>query len=92
MSFELKLGAKKKIKVVIDGAEHFARVPTCEEAENFEDELDQVTKTPGVTGKQIMGVMRKYLADLGIPEEVTKKLDSLDFQELIAYVNSPKKN
>ncbi|MEN0059512.1 MAG: hypothetical protein AAGB31_11805 [Bdellovibrio sp.] len=79
-SLEIK---KKTMKVTIYGVEHELRFPTIEEIEAF----DVITRT--TEPSKLIDAMKSYLASLGLSVDVINKLDSIDFSELIAFVNNP---
>lgn len=84
MSYNLKI-EKKKMQISLYGKEYQLRFPTTDEVENLNEKLD-AEKSP----TKMMKLMRDYLASLGLPKTV--KVDSVDFSDLIAFVNNPKKN
>nr|BFD58911.1 hypothetical protein CKG001_10180 [Bdellovibrio sp. CKG001] len=91
MSYELDLSFKKTMKIKLAGGEHSVRFPTCDEADDFEEKLNIMLSDKTKTSKDMRALMCAYLAELGLPETVTRKLDMIDFKELIAFVNNPKK-
>lgn len=74
---------KKKMKITIYGEEHQVRFPTIEEIENFD--VDFKNTEP----KDYMTLMKNYLVNLGLSIETLNKLDSVDFSELVSFVNNP---
>lgn len=82
MELELK---RKKMKVTVYGSAYDVAVPTVEQVEAYEDKL----KT--LVGRDAMNAMKEFIADLGIPVEVTNKMDNDDFITLIGFISNPKK-
>lgn len=84
MSFELKV-PKKKMKITLYDQVYEVRFPSVREVEAFDVNIE------GKTGRDALAVMRMYLADLGLPETATLEMDSIDFPEVIGFINNPKK-
>lgn len=84
MGYSLKI-EKKKMEIELYGTKHLLRFPTTDEVEALTEKLD-AEKDPA----KLMKLMREYLESLGLSKDV--KVDSVDFTELIAFVNNPKKN
>lgn len=74
---------KKKMKITIYGEENQVRFPTIEEIENFDTEFKASEPS------NYMTLMKSYLVNLGLGIETLNKLDSVDFSELVSFVNNP---
>lgn len=85
--FEIK---EEYLEIKLYGNTHKVRLPTCEEQEDFSEKVEQLNKETAV--KPLMNCMRLYLENLGIPQEVTKKMPMGQFMKLVRFINEPKKD
>lgn len=75
---------KKKVKVTIEGVSYEMRYPSVDEKDAF-DEKSKIAE-PGET----INNYKAFFATLGLPEEVSGKMDADDFIEFIGFLFNPK--
>ena len=76
------------IPVKFQGKEYSLRFPTYEESFQYEEDL----KNCGEDTKQINKVLFDYLEKLGLPSDMTKKLELGHLKKIIEFVSGSKKN
>lgn len=75
----------KKLRVTIEGVSHEMRCPTLGDGEIFQEKLEAAKPN------EALGLYRDFFESLGLPKEVSSKMDLEDFLEFIQFVMVPKK-
>lgn len=84
---ELVFEAKQKKMIInVYGEKHEIRVPKMHEGDEFRGKLEQAE------AKDAHKVYTEFFLSLGLPEEAIKKLDSIDYNELLGFILYPKKS
>jgi len=83
MSFVLEI-QKKTMEIKLYGKSYTLRFPTWDELEQYDEVLNSKT-----TVMEINNHMRAHLEMMGLPQEVSKQLDSVDIKTVIRFVQDP---
>ena len=81
---ELEL-KRKTIAINLYGEKHSLKYPSLAEMEAYDDDI--VGKKPN----EVVKCAVKFLANLGMPEDVVKGMDYDDFIAVMAHIRTPKK-
>ena len=77
--------SKKKLKVTIDGQVYEMACPSVAQQEELNESL------VGVSSGNVYRTYAAFFEKLGLPKDVSLKMDSDDFLDFINFVLSPKK-
>lgn len=85
---EVDLKPSSKIKIKRDGQEYVLRKPKIGEIMALEKKIKELKEINGSGNEELI----EFLVSLGMPQTVVMDLDAEEIDQVVAVVNSTKKN